>query len=207
MRVIVWLTKRPGQKRQWYAIIWSAHAHYRGRYETIWHATDSPSDTTTVKLCETHSGQLVKRAIQQAWRLEGEGGEKEGGDAARNSHHHYYIATRASLVNGSRAAASCRSADRAKRVSNDHSFSFSPSLPIPFFRDDGIYHATLYARTSRALDTSLARSSLIMNGLFIVAATHVRYFLRFHCVSRLCTPGQVTFLQWEKNALWLVFSR
>lgn len=54
-------------------------------------------------------------------------------------------------------------------------------LPRPlagrfFFRDDGIYRATLYARASRALGTSprrSARSSLIMNGLFIVAAAHV----------------------------------
>lgn len=199
MRVIVWLTKRPGQNDNYYLI--SARALSRSLYETISHATDSPSDTTTVELCETHSGQLVKRAIQQTRRAHRRGGRKEGGDAARNSHRHYYIATRASLVNGRRAAASCRSADRAKRVSNDRSFSLSPPPPTLFFRDGGIYRATLYARASRALGTSLARSSLIMNGLFIAAAAaHVRHFLRFHCVSRLCAR-RVTFLQRGKRTL------
>lgn len=109
------------------------------------------------------------------------------------------------LVNG-RAVASCRSADRAKRVSNDRSpfISFfshfhpslllSPSLFLSPFGDGGIYRAALCTR-ARTLLARLARrvahSSLIMNGLFIVVDAYlsrVRRFLRFHCAPDCSRP-------------------
>jgi len=79
-----------------------------------------------------------------------------------------YCAREASLVNGRRATASCRSADRAKRVSNDHSF-FTFLFFFPRRRNLSRY--TLHARFSR--DRHVARSSLIMNGLFIVADAYL----------------------------------
>jgi len=62
-------------------------------------------------------------------------------------------------------------------------FLLSPILPFFFSGRRNLSRYTLRAR----LSTSLARSSLIMNGLFIVVATHVRHFLRFHCVYPICT--------------------
>lgn len=100
--------------------------------------------------------------------------------------------SRTSLVNG-RAVAPCRSADRAKRVSNDRRpcsfFSLSPSLPPPlsfsfsrllFFisrahaREATEFIARYTLRVcTRAARHCAARSSLIMNGLFIVADVYL----------------------------------
>lgn len=87
-------------------------------------------------------------------------------------------------------------------------FPFLYPPPTPFFETTEFIalHFTR-ARLSRSLGTSFARSSLIMNGLFIVAAAHVWHFLRFHCVSRRCARGTqagLPFCDGKKNALWSV---
>lgn len=191
MRVIVRLTKRPGQNDRTAVLLLFDQrtrvivvATKQSRVRRTLHPIPQPSN------CAKRTAN--NSSNEHEWfndiaRARGESREERGGgDVARNSHRHYYIATRTSLVNGRRAAASCRSADRAKRVSNDHSFSFSPLPYSPFFFETTEFIALHFTRPSfTRLSTSLAHSSLIMNGLFIVVAAHVRHFLRFHCISHL----------------------
>lgn len=179
MRVIVWLTKRSGQDYGC-TLLFDRRTRYHGHCETISHAAIFRPSNCAKRMWTTR---------QTNGEYEGERGRGKGVYARREIPIAIIISrARASLVNGRRATASCRSADRAKRVSNDYSFfTFLFFFPPETRRNLSRY--TLHARFSR--DRHVARSSLIMNGLFIVADAYLAcptHFLRFH---RLCahTPA------------------
>jgi len=192
MRVIVWLTKRPGQN-DGCVLLFDRRARAIGRY-TRSRTRRLRYPLTVIRIARNVNGQLVKRAIQrQSAEREGrrERAKGEEGYGRREISIAIIISRERlarSLVN---APSSCRFVpkrkSRAKRVSNDRSlfpccflFSFFCVFFSHFFlipRDDGIYRA-LAPRTSRR-----ARSVVNNEWAFYCRRPSRVYFLRFHRTS------------------------
>lgn len=192
MRVIVWLTKRQDRMTAVRYYLISARALSRSLRNDL--ACDGLSIRYhNRRIVRNARGQLVKRAIQrQSEHDRGERGRGRKGAKGVTRREIPIV-----IIISRREPRSLTAVELPLRVEAQIARNeflmiilFPPLLPPPtlFFRDDGIYRATLYARASRALGTSLAHSSLIMNGLFIVAAAVAAACPTLSTIS-LCVPA------------------
>lgn len=190
MRVIVWLTKRPGQN-DGCVLLFDRCARAIGRYTRSRTLVDSDILWPSSELRETQADNSSNGRSNDSQQKERDG-EKErrgrkGMDGAKFPSPLLYRA-RGSLARSltrRRAAASCRSANRARNeflmivlfflvvfCSLFFVYFFHTFFLIP--RDDGIYRA-LAPRTSRR-----ARSVVNNEWAFYCRRPSRVYFLRFH---------------------------
>lgn len=153
MRVIVWLTECSGQNDSGTLLFDQRTRIIVVTTKRSCHPIPQPSNCAK----RTADNLSNERSNEQEDRWEGE--RKERGVTRREIPIAIIISRREPRsLTARRAAASCRSADRAKRVSNDHSFSFSPLSPSCsfFFFATAEFIALHFAR-ARARTRHVAR--------------------------------------------------
>lgn len=154
-----------------------ARARYRGRYETISHAAGEPDTLTVVELCCETRKRTTRQTSDPTTHSKGEHGR--GMHDARNSYRHYYIATCARSLTAAelpplRAEAQIARNEFLMIILFLFLSVFLFFLSLFFFcmsRRRNLSRYTLRALFSLA--RHVARPSLIMNGLFIVANARV----------------------------------